>query len=187
MRLLATKLLVIGLLLASAVAHAGSIEVKRAELALGDEGYVLSAEFALDFSQPLEEAVTHGVPLFFVMDFDLTRARWYWANEHIASRKITYRISYSALTRQYRLSNGSLHRNFATIDEVLRVISRVSDLPVAEKGVLNQGETYQAALRFSLDRSQLPKPFQLDAIANRDWQVDSKTLRWKYTAGMEAK
>lgn len=160
--------------------HAGAIEPIAAAINAGDDGYVLSAEFRVDLGARLEEAVARGVPLYFNLEFTLERNRWYWLNEHVADVNIHYRLSYNALTRQFRLSFGSLHQSFSSLAEALRVISRVASLPVADKGALKTGEAHAAAVRLSLDRSQLPKPFQVDAIANRDWQVDSKTLRWQY-------
>jgi hypothetical protein len=172
---------VVWLLLAAGLAHAGSIEPVRAALTNTDDGYALSAEFVIDLGPRIEDAVARGVPLFFNLEFDLTRGRWYWANEHVAGHRMEYRLAYNALTRQYRLSAGGLHQNFAFLPEALRVLSRIVSLHVADKAALKPGETYSAALRLSLDRSQLPKPLQVDALANRDWEVDAKVLRWQFT------
>lgn len=171
----------------STLALAGRIEPLRASLAPGDEGYALSADFAVDLGPRLEEVVSRGVPLYFKMEFTLSRARWYWADEHVAGHMVDYRLGYSALTRQYRLSVGSLHQSFESLHEALRVLGRVVALPVAPMAAIKPGETYSAALRLSLDKSQLPKPFQVDAIANRDWQVETKVLRWQFTAGAEGR
>jgi hypothetical protein len=178
--LLGRLLLLLLALAMTGLAHAGSIEPVHAELKQGEDGHVLSAEFAVDLGARLDEAVARGVPLYFNLEFVLERNRWYWLNEQVASVNINYRLAYNALTRQYRLSVGGLHQSFGSLAEALRVIARVSALQVVEKGVLKAGETYTAALRLSLDRSQLPKPLQVDAIANSDWQVNSKTLRWQF-------
>jgi len=163
------------------LSHAGSIEPVRAAISPGEDGYVLSAEFALDLGPRLEEAVSRGVPLYFNLEFTISRGRWYWAEEHIAGRTVVYRLAYNALTRQYRLSVGGLHQGFESLADALRVLSRVSALPIAERAALKPGEAYSAALRLSLDHNQLPKPFQVDAIVNRDWQVEAKALRWQFT------
>lgn len=161
---------------------AGSIEPKKGVLSYADDGStVLNAEFAIDLGPRLVDAVSRGVPLYFSLEFELTRPRWYWSNEYIVSKSIRFRLTYTALTRQYRLSTGNLHRNFATLDEALRVLSRFVDLQIADKGVLRVGDTYDAALRLALDKNQLPKPLQVDAIGDRDWQVDTRVLRWHYT------
>ena len=37
------------------------------------------------------------------------------------------------------------------------------------------------AVRMRLDTAQLPKPFQLNAIASRDWTLESDWHRWSMT------
>lgn len=162
-------------------AHAGSIEPLSGELTTAEDGSTrLNASFNIELGPRLEDAVSRGVPLYFNFEFELTRPRWWWSNEHIASKNLTFRLSYAALTRQYRLTMGNLHRNFTTLDEALRVMSRLVDLHIADRGVLKFGETYEAGMRLAFDRNQLPKPFQVDALGNRDWQVETRVLRWTY-------
>ena len=168
------------LLLPAFAAEAGSIEPKRAALTPGEDGYTLSAEFALDLGNRLEDAVARGVPLYFNLEFVLERSRKYWVNEHVTSRSLTYRLAYSSLTRQYRLTTGNLHQNFGSLEEALRVVGRIAALPVLDKDALKAGESYEAAVRLALDRSQLPKPFQVDAITDRDLQVEARVLRWHF-------
>lgn len=170
------------LLLAAVAAHAGSIEAKRATLTLGEDGYTLSAEFEVELGNRLEDAVARGVPLYFNLEFVLERSRKYWINEHITARSLSYRLAYSSLTRQYRLTTGNLHQNFGSLAEAMRVVGRIAALPVADKDAIRAGEPYEAAVRLALDRSQLPKPFQVDAITDSDLQVNAKALRWRFVA-----
>lgn len=179
--------LVLALLLLTAfAAQAGSIEPKRAALTPGEDGYALSAEFTIDLGNRLEDAVARGVPLYFNLEFVLERSRRYWVSEHIVNRNLTYKLAYSSLMRQYRLSTGNLHQNFGSLEEAMRVVGRIAALPVVDKNVILPGESYQAAVRLSLDRNQLPKPFQVDAIMDRDLQVDTKVLRWQFVAPVVA-
>ena len=171
----------------ASIAFAGSIEPVRGQLSPSEDGYVLSAEFAFDLGSRIEEAVTRGVALTFKLEVAVTRPRWYWFDEHVAGRVVSHRLSYSALTRQYRLSTGGLLRNFDSFEEVLRTLGRVGALTIADRGALRTGEKYDVELRLALDKSQLPKPLQVDAIANRDWQVDAKVLRWQYVPGSDGK
>lgn len=167
--------------LAALGAQAGSIEPVEAVLSTAEDGStLLNARFDIDLGPRLEDAVSRGVPLYFSFEFELTRPRWWWSNEYVVTKNLTYRLSYTALTRQYRLTTGNLHRNFATLEEALRVLARVADMHIADKGALKNGEAYEAGMRLALDRNQLPKPLQVDAIANRDWQVDTRVLRWRY-------
>ncbi|MDK9703417.1 MAG: DUF4390 domain-containing protein [Sulfuritalea sp.] len=170
------------LLLTAGAAQAGSIVPKGAALSPNEDGHALSAEFAIELGNRLEDAVARGVPLYFNLEFVLERPRKYWVSEHIATRSLTYKLAYSSLMRQYRLTTGNLHQNFGSLGEALRVIGRIAALPVVDKDVLKPGETYEAAVRLSLDRSQLPKPFQVDALTDKALHVEAHVLRWQFTA-----
>lgn len=173
----------LALLLAPALVCATEIDISNPQLTTGDDGYVLSADFKFDLSPRLEEAVTKGVVLYFVADFELTRARWYWLDEKLASRSQTYRLSYHALTRQFRLSTGGLHQAFATLSEAVQVLSRLRNWVVIDKGDkgIRFGEPYEASLRLYLDVNQLPRPFQISAIGNKEWALSSDRKTWQHT------
>lgn len=161
-------------------AHAGQIEPKEATLQLVDDSYALAAEFTIELGARFEDAVTRGVPLHFNLEIVIERPRQFWIAEHVATRQHAYKLSYSSLMRQYRLSVNGVHQSFDSLSDVLRILGRVVSLPVVEKSQIKPGENYQVALRLSLDRDQLPKPFQVDAIADKDWRIDTKTLRWTF-------
>ena len=162
-------------------AHAEGISVTSATIEPAEEGWALEAAFDVQFSPRLEEAVNRGVPLYFVVEFELSRPRWYWFDEKPVVLSQTYRISYTPLLRQYRLSVGSVYQNFTRFEEVTRVLSRLRGWHVADKGALKKNEVYQASVRMRLDTAQLPKPFQLNAISSRDWTLDSDWHRWTIT------
>ncbi|HEX6733832.1 MAG TPA: DUF4390 domain-containing protein [Azonexus sp.] len=177
------------LLLAPLLAWAAEIEVANPQLQQGDDGYVLSADFRFELRPRLEEAVARGVVLYFVVDYEMTRERWYWLDETVIARSLTYSLSYHALTRQYRLSTGGLHQSFATLSEALAVLSRLRNWLVMEKSEAARrppGETYQAALRLRLDITQLPRPFQITALGNKDWNLASDWKAWTLTLPLPA-
>ena len=160
---------------------ADTIPARFAELRLEEDYYVLDADFDLTLNSTLEEAIGRGVPLYFVTDFELKRPRLLWFDELIAYHTITYRLSYNALTRQYRLSSGgAFFQNLATLEEAQRLISRVRGRKVVDKSVLIKGTRYDAAVRIQLDTTQLPKPFQISALTSRDWNLQSEWLRWSF-------
>ena len=163
--------------LAGAV-RADTIGVQSAELVLDDEEYVLTAQFDVNINPTLEEALQNGVSLYFVLEFELGRPRWYWIDEKVAQLTVQYRLTYSPLTRQYRLATGLLGQQLETLDEVQRVLSRVAARPVVRKDGLTPGTRYDAAVRLRLDVAQLPKPFQINALASRDWSLQSEWRRW---------
>ena len=174
-------------LLAAAPAQAEGIEVRNAALVAGDEGYFLEADFEIALNPTLEEALNKGVSLYFLLEFEVIRPRWFnvfglgFLNEKVVNTQQQYRLSFNPLTRQYRLGVGSLFQNFGSMSEALDFLSRVRRRQVLELGVLSKGNTYSAAVRMRLDVSQLPKPFQLNALASRDWNFGSEWYRWSVT------
>ena len=174
------------LLLAAPLALATEISLRSVQLVPSEDGYSLSADANINFNTRLEEAVNKGVVLYFAADFELTRPRWYWFDEHVIQRSKTFQLSYHALTRQYRLSTGALHQGYATLEEALLVLSHLRHWQVLDKGEVKAGQTYVAALRLHLDLTQMPKTFQVSALANKDWTLTSDWLRWGFTAAEPA-
>lgn len=168
-------------LVVCATAHAEGIDVRNAALVAGEEGYFLEADFEIALNPTLEEALNKGVPLYFLLEFEVIRPRWYWLSEKVLNTQQQYRLAYNALTRQYRLGFGSLFQNFGSLSEALDFLSRVRRRQVLEPGTLTKGSTYTAGVRMRLDVSQLPKPFQLNALASRDWNFGSEWHRWSVT------
>ena len=170
---------------------AAEIEIANPQITASEDGFVVSADFSFELNERLEEAVTKGVVLYFVTEFEMTRPRWYWLDEKVVSRNQTHRLSFHALTRQYRLSKGGLHQSFDTLSEALRVLSRLRNWVVidgrAEKPGVQAGDTYMAALRMRLDINQLPRPFQISALGNKDWSLASDWKVWQATVPVEAK
>jgi hypothetical protein len=176
------RLAFIALIAWASLALADTIASRSAELRLEEDHYVLDADFDFALNATLEEAIGRGVPLYFVVEFDLWRPRLLWFDDLVGSQVITYRLSYNALTRHYRLSTGgAFYQNVSSLEEATRIIGRVRGRNVVEKAVLLKGVRYEAAVRLRLDTTQLPKPFQLTTLTSRDWNLQSDWVRWSFT------
>ena len=173
--------LALGCALAGAsVARANDIEVTDVRLVATEDGVVLAADFAFELNPRLAEAVTNGVPLYFAVEFELTRPRWYWFDEKAAVKRLQLRLSYHALSRHYRLSTGVLQQNYPTLEEALNVLRRVRNWQVVDRGAGLADANYEAAVRMRLDVTLLPKPFQLSALTSRDLNLESPWKRFSY-------
>lgn len=67
------------------------------------------------------------------------------------------------------------------VDKALVVGKPLADgkTPLPDKSPLvKKREVYLAGLRLKLDLAQLPKPLQLNALASKDWNLDSEWYRW---------
>ena len=170
-------LLLLGVL-AVAATPAMANEVEHVALRATEEGLVLDADFSIELTPRLKEVVANGVPLYFVIEFELGRQRWYWFDEQAADESLQRRISYHALSRQYRLSTGLLQVNFDTLEEALAAMSQVRGWLVVDRTVTFADADYEAAVRLRLDTTMLPKPFQVSALTTRELQVETPWKRF---------
>ncbi len=165
-------------------AHASDARIVRAEIVRGDGGgYVLNADIDIELNPRLADAVRRGVSLYFTTELRIERPRWYWLNEVAVDRSLEYRLSYHAITRSYRLSIGSFHQSFEKLEAAVNTMQRVRNWQVAEVDQVVAGVSHEAALRFRLDTSQLPKPFQVTAIGSRDWNLGTDWVTWTFLPG----
>lgn len=158
-------------------------EIRSAEIVPGDGGYVLNADIDLELNPRLVDAIAHGVSLYFTTELVIERPRWYWLNATVVERSLDYRLSYHAITRSYRLSIGSIHQSFDNLESAVRTMQRVRNWQVADLETLQAGVSHEVSLRFRLDTSQLPKPFQVTAIGSSDWNIGTDWVRWTFLPG----
>ena len=176
-----TFLCLMALSIFSTSASAEGIKIKSFELERVDSDWLLNATFEIELSSGLEDAVQKGVVLYFQTEFDLTRSRWYWFDEKPAIAQRLARLSYQPLTQQYRIASEGFTFSAKTISEALQAIGSIGGWRVIEGNQLDAGKSYTAALRMTLDLSKLPKPFQVNALNNRDWNVSSDWLRFPFS------
>lgn len=176
------------LCLSASVANADGITVTKAETRLTEDGYEIQADFKITLPPSVADALIHGVALNFVSELAITRSRWYWLDSDVIQNEQVTKLSYNALTRQYRISRGTLFQSFSNLDSALRVLGHQSSPPVQE-AALHSGSGYVAKLlrsetrytafaRMRLDTSQLPKPLQVNALTNNEWNLDSEKITW---------
>jgi hypothetical protein len=190
--------------LLTATAQAEGISINNAEIHLGDDGYQLSANYSINLNFVVKQALSRGIPVYFVGQFTLTRARWgwldtaqkalvrhlphfivgdapltrwSWLDDEVFKGDQTVKISYSVLTGRYRISRGALFQNFASLEDALNIVARQNSADIPVK-LLKKDEKYIAAARLSLDIAQLPKPLQVNALTDSDWTLDSGWYRW---------
>jgi hypothetical protein len=133
-----------------------------------------------DVPPAVDEALTKGIPIFFVAEAVLLRDRWYWTDKRVAGATRYMRLSYQPLTRRWRLvisatpigSSGlALGQTFDTRDEALAAIQRISHWKIAEPSDIDPDSRYNVDFRFRLDVSELPRPFQIGTVGHSDWSI----------------
>jgi hypothetical protein len=73
---------------------------------------------------------------------------------------------------------NSLSQTFETLPEALSAIRRTVNWKLADVADLDSDNKYTLNFKFRLDVSQLPRPFQIMAGSQSEWNVSTqKTLR----------
>ena len=176
--LLACALLVLQPALAQAVTpDASELRLDRAE-----DGLYLSTTLQFAMPELAEDALSKGIPMFFVAEAQVVRDRWYWSDRQVAETTRYLRLSYQPLTRRWRLNvsptpffnNGLgvvLGQNFDDYEDAVSAIQRISRWKIAEPGVIDGDVVHTVNFRFRLDMSQLPRPFQIGAVGRSGWNL----------------
>ena len=68
----------------------------------------------------------------------------------------------------------------ATLDDALDLMSRLRGWRVMPRDRARAGTPYEGWLRLRLDTAQLPRPFQITAITNRDWNLQAEWTRLRF-------
>ena len=163
-------------------AEAPFTDITQLRLERTEEGVLLSANVKFDLPSVVEEALLKGIPMFFVAEAVLFRDRWYWYDKQVATVARHMRLSYQPLTRRWRLtvsanpignSGLALGQTFDTQEEAMSAVQRISRLKLAEAGEVDPEARHNVDFRFRLDLSQLPRPFQIGAVGQADWNISA--------------
>jgi hypothetical protein len=149
----------------------------------GDDGVYLSATLDFALSPSLEDALSRGMPLTFVMQAEVMRERWYWYDKKVSGVDRYFRLTYQPLSRRWRLHVSSapiqsiglgvtLGNSYDSLADAMAVVQKINRWKVADTQVLQKDVKQRLDLRFRLDLSQLPQALQFGNQASSDWNVN---------------
>lgn len=180
---LAGLLLVGWLAVAMNAAASDKSTVKKAGIRATPQGYVLDADVDIVLNPTLEDALSKGINLYFLIELELTRpGSWYWFDEDIAEPVRKMRIYYHLLLRRYVVESGYVTRTAETLSDALAMLGRVNEWQVLERGALKTGRRYDARLRVRLDTAQLPKPLSIGGVTGDQWELTTPWHKWSFDA-----
>lgn len=158
-----------------------SIVVNRADINKQFEAYFLNAEFDLSFNEDIDEAVRKGIPISFIIDFELKKPRKYWFDKDIVKKSKELILSYHALSRQFILSeSGNRLTAFDNLTQAKNELKQIRNWRVFDKSQIDKLDKYVAYLKIRLDQTKLPKQLQVDITSNQEWQLASKSFQWAF-------
>ena len=161
-------------------------EISQYQVERADDEILVSAQVAFELPSAVEEALLKGIPMSFVTEANILRERWYWYDKKLTSVQRNMRLAYQPLTRRWRLNVSAglgrevsvglaLNPSFDTLEDALSAIKRISRWKIADAVDLEGGVKYKVNFSFKLDLSQLPRPFQIGALGQSDWDLVAAT------------
>jgi hypothetical protein len=149
----------------------------------GEDGVYLSATLDFALSPGLEDALSRGLPLTFVLQAEVMRERWYWYDKNISGVQRYFRLAYQPLSRRWRLHVSAaqvqsiglgvtLGSSYDSLPDALAALQKISRWKVADTLVLQKDVKQRLDLRFRLDLSQLPQALQFGNQASSDWNIN---------------
>lgn len=158
------------------------VDITQLRLERTEEGVFLSANVQFELPTVIEDALLKGIPMYFVAEATVLRDRWYWYDKQIATATRHMRLAYQPLTRRWRLtvsptvignSGLVLGQNFESQEEALAVVQRIYRWKIAEASEIDADARHNVDFKFRLDVSQLPRPFQIGAVGQAEWNLSA--------------
>lgn len=160
----------------------GPLELRRQGDALE-----LGARLRFDLPEPVRDALYKGLSVIFTAEVEIYRERWWWLDARVSRVQRQWRLVYQPLTQRWRLSLGAapsvraggaaLAQLFDSLDEALAVIQHIAQWRVADWSALESGDTHRIEFHFHLDTDKLPRPLQIGALGDDDWELDLNRQR----------
>ena len=155
-------------------------DIRRAEIILQDNSYILSADIDYQLSEKAREALQNGVPLFWILHVKVTQQRHNLWDKILAELTMRYRIQYHALLNMYRVKNeysGAVD-NFSTLSAALDWMSTIRNVQILDRDEIEPLKHYVVAIKVHFDRDALPLPLRPVAYINSQWYLSSDWTVW---------
>lgn len=176
------------------LAHADTpVELEAMKLERVEAALYMSGNWHFELPSALEDALLKGITLYFVTEVDINQERWYVYNQRLAHAERHARLFYQPLTRRWRVNISpqpfnvsglgmSLGQSYDTAEEAMAAVRRIVQWRIANANDYNPEAKQTISISFKLDLKQLPRPLQIGAAGQSDWNIGfSKTQRLELT------
>lgn len=165
------------------------VELQALKLERQDSALYMSGTWQFEMPTALEDALLKGITLYFVSEVNISQERWYVYNQRVAHAERHVRLFYQPLTRRWRVNISpqpfnvsglgmSLGQSYDTAEEAMGAVRRILQWRIADASDYNPDAKQIININFKLDLKQLPRPLQIGAAGQSDWNINfSKTQR----------
>lgn len=176
-----SRLLMLGCLCwVGLVQPARAFEIDRVDAHWENNVLLIDAKVDFALSDEARNALESGVPLVLMVQIQVMEPREYLWDRAVATLQQRYRLTYHALSERYIVDylNTGVRKSFSSLHAALYSLGRIDELPLLDRGLLNQRQVYYGQLRVALDVEALPTPMRVWAYVSSDWRLTSDWYRW---------
>jgi len=150
-------------------------EITRVTPMLREGKLTIDADIDLELGSALRSAAEKGLALHFVAEVEISSTYRWWFNKTVVNERLSYRLSYNVLTRQWRVGTRDWRVPQATLDDALATLRHVRGWVIGSADTLNPDlyakGRYEGRMRLRLDTARLSRPFQIDALNRSVWTL----------------
>jgi hypothetical protein len=159
------------------------VELQGLKLERQDAALYLSGTWQFDMPTALEDALLKGITLYFVTEVDISQERWYVYNQRVTRAERHVRLFYQPLTRRWRVNISpqpfnvsglgmSLGQSYDSAEEAMAAVRRIVQWRIGNATDYNPDAKQNISISFKLDLKQLPRPLQIGAAGQNDWNIN---------------
>ena len=189
---LCAALLLLGLF-ARPVQAQTSASLQGIQFVQAGDGIRMSGNISFSLSSAVQDTMSKGVPVFFVLETSTMRDRWYWTDANLDTSRRYIRVMYLPLVRKWRLNYSNepfeggvskgilLNQTYDSLNGALQAMQRISSWKVMDSDDWDSGADYTVNVRFRLDVAQLQRTLQFGTSGQSDWNL-SVNRRYRLNA-----
>jgi hypothetical protein len=178
--LLLAMTLVLASVRGSADALDGILEVRSAYVEVDHSVFQLHARIEYPMNPQILDALRDGVTLAFDLDTRVMRVRRLWFDATVVELTFHRELAYHTVTDRYvvREDRTGDQQSFPTLDDALRFLGTVDNMPILVEAQLASGERYRVSVRAGVRRGRLPASLRALLFWTDDWHRVSPWYTW---------
>ena len=143
-----------------------------------DHVVTVDCDVTYEVDERIEEALSNGVEVAFILDIELVEENQYWMNQNVGSFSYMFFLKYHALSQQYILKDKNIERSFPDLYSAFYYQSRIKNIELINIDALDLEKKYFIRARARLASEMLPLPLRIKSYFASEWRPTSGWTKW---------
>lgn len=157
-----------------------SARVHSVNTTLYENQIALNAEVQYSLSPTAKEALLKGISLNWDIIIKVRQQGLIWDNT-LKTVEMRYQVQNHALLNLFsvKTKNDGTTAMFSSVTAALNSISKIQNLALIEKQLIDPGKDYHIAIKVQFKREALPVPLRPMSYFNTEWALSSPWSTWQ--------